>query len=254
MKSWTAKETILPATSPSTSRNCHPLEMQVPLRIPELEAYAIHLAKLVPTNVSPLRPSVTATKEFLLCADLPIELVAFTACILDALTERFAIEWRNATSPPVPSFSSWSRPSCPSEFFTTPAVLASSRVQQVDPSLIILAALSLAYGFLSDATKSNRSWAIIEGNGAFTARQIEATRRTILKDIDYGLQKICGEMVEKMVKDLQSLTRQEVHECLREERNIEKEDGKRHPRLSLDLPSRGVAVWQFGVQTPEPSP
>jgi hypothetical protein len=124
----------------------------------------------------------------------------------------------------------------------------------VDPSLIILAALSLAHGFLSDITKSNRSWAIIEGNGAFDARQIEATRRAILKDIDYGLQRICCEMVEKMVKDLRSVTNRDVPEPSKEERVTVKEEGKRHPRLSLDLHSTGAAVWQFGMQTPEPSP
>lgn len=105
--------------------------------------------------------------------------------------------------------------------------------------VIVLAALALAHGFLIDRLRSSRHWAVKESAGMFSVGEIEAAKRAILQDLDYGLFRIKDEAVQKMLGEMRRSSTL----------------GKRHDRrrtLSINLP--GAAVWSFGVQTPEPSP
>ena len=86
----------------------------------------------------------------------------------------------------------------------------------------------------------------------FEAKELEATRRAILKDMDYGLQRICGEMVDRMVRDLRALSNNTS--SVTTEMGAEKNDAMKQCRISPDTQPRGAAMWQFGIQTPEPSP
>ncbi|PSN71428.1 hypothetical protein BS50DRAFT_584919 [Corynespora cassiicola Philippines] len=208
---------------------------------PELHVYATHLAHLVPLNASSQRPSVSVVTGFLERADLPTETVAFAACILDALSQRFAGSWRDACVPRLSPFSF-----CRQQ----PAM---------GPELVVLSALVLAHGYLDDRGRSNSRWARIIGASLFSAQDIERTKMCMLQDMDYGLFRISEDMVQHMMRDMQracsftsssSSSPSSLVATARTDGIAGKEE--RRPKLSLDL--HGAAVWKFGMQTPEPSP
>lgn len=182
-------------------------------------AYATHLANLVPLNVSTHRPHASVIQGFLTRAGLPDDIVAFAACILDGLSSRFAGTWRH------------------------------SLATRLSPDVIVLASLSLAHGFLVDRMRSSRHWSIKESNGAFSVQQIEATMRAILHDMDYGLSRISNDMVQRRLKNMQPSNPSPVLSATQPE-TVGKEPRRRNMAIVL----QGAAIWQHGVQTPEPSP
>jgi hypothetical protein len=166
--------------------------------------HATHLANLIPAT------SKDVIAGFLERANLPDEVVAFAACVLEGLTQRFEMVWRE-----------------------------SNTRTHTSPDIIVLAALSLAHGYLVDRLRSSRHWSVKESDNMFSVREIEATKRAMLEDIDYGLFKIQHEAVQKTLSEMQRST---ASAC---------KHGRRRT-LSIDL--RGTAIWSHGVQTPEPSP
>lgn len=172
---------------------------------------------------------------FLERANLPPEIVAFAACVLDALSQRFASSWRNALLP------------MPKDFGLTPRFNFQSEAI-ARPELIVLSALSLSHGFLSDRDRSTKHWAQVEGTFQFTVGELEASKWCIFQDIDYGLPRITEEMVQRMLRDMQrslNISTSMAH-------SKETITNGEKPKLSLNL--QGSAVWMHGVHTPEPSP
>ena len=165
--------------------------------------------------------------------------MAFAGCVLDALSARFASVWKEAL--------------VPAEFERDLKNFLRTDTRQhahVSPDLIVLAALSLAHGYLFDRPRSSRHWSIKESGGMFTVQEIEATKRAMLQDMDYGLFRIADEMVKKMLIDMQRpKTTATTNELVREG-SVSKQDRRR--TLSINL--SGAAIWSHGVQTPEPSP
>jgi hypothetical protein len=193
--------------------------------------YATHLANLVPSTHRPHRDVI---RGFLERANLPDEVVAFAACVLDALSERFASTWREALGP-----AEFERDL--KNFLRTDDSQCNTHVS---PNVVVLAALSLAHGFLVDRLRSSRHWSVKESGGMFSIKEIEATKRAILQDMDYGLFRIGNDMVKSMLEDMKrpktmtSLVRESKHD--------------RRRTLSINL--SGAAIWSHGQQTPEPSP
>ena len=213
------------------------------ISLPVLEAntlcivYAIHLTNLVPLNVSTHRPHASVIQGFLDRAELPEEIVAFSACVLDALTSRFASTWRDALAPA-------DQTSDCHDFRR----LDPRQTLHVSPDIIVLAALSLAHGFLVDRMRSTRHWSIKESRGAFSVRDIEATKRAMLQDMDYGLWRISNDTLQRRLKNMQRAKTLPAHTCTPS--TTLAKDRRRNVSLSL----QGAAIWQYGVQTPEPSP
>jgi hypothetical protein len=151
--------------------------------------------------------------------------------VLEQLSARFAGLWRDALVPAeferdLKSFL---------ETDDTPHCGA-----HVSPNVIVFAALVLAHGFLVDRLRSSRHWSVKESAGMFSVREIEATKWAMLKDMDYGLCKIKDEHVMSMMAEMQKM---------------KSASGYKHERrrtLSINL--AGTAIWNHGVQTPEPSP
>jgi hypothetical protein len=189
----------------------------------------------VPTNVSPQRPSVDVVRGFLERASLPDEIVAFSASILDALSQRFASSWRAALVPYQPDL-----------FFQLTAL------PTLAPEVIVLASLALAHGFLADLDRSSKRWVQLEGASLFTVRELEATKWCILADIDYGLSRISDNRVQRMLKDMQHATNFSRSNVSMTVKPSTVEKGDKRPKLNLEF--AGTAVWQNGVHTPEPSP
>jgi hypothetical protein len=161
--------------------------------------------------------------------------VAFSGCVLDALSARFAATWRDALAP-----SDYARDL--DDFLRTD----SRHHVHASPDVIVLSALSLAHGFLVDRSRSSRHWSVKESHRAFTVQEIEVTKRAILQDMDYGLARISNEMVQHRLKNMQrpSASVTSTPNCI----------SKHQRRRNLSISLQGTAIWQFGVQTPEPSP
>lgn len=209
---------------------------------PELEVYATHLSKLVPTKSSPQRPSISFIRDMLDRANLPSEIIAFAACILDALSQRFASSWRTCFAPES------SRPGfAPSSHFN----LHPDPV--VSPDIIVLAALALAHDFMDDRARTTRHWALIEALSLFTVSEIDATKFCLLRDINFGLHRITEDMVVGMLRDMQRAGNMAAPlSQLLARRDSMAGTEERRPKMSLELPR--TTVWLNGLQTPEPSP
>jgi hypothetical protein len=117
-----------------------------------------------------------------------------------------------------------------------------TRHSHVSPDIIVLAALALAHGFCVDRVRSSRHWCVKESGGMFSVKELEATERSMLRDVDYGLFRIEAGMVGSMLRDLQR--REDPVSLL----------SKMSRRRTLSLRLSGTAMWSLGVQTPEPSP
>lgn len=213
-----------------------------PQHSPKLQVYAIHLANLVPRNVSSLAADTSAIQVCLERAGLPAEIVAFAGCILDALSSRFGGAWRQA-------FGASGQLSCD-------APVGYDMCQRsVSPDLVVLAALALAHDFIDDRSWTNSHWAKVEGSGRFEAADVERTKMCILQDMDYALFRINQDMVLRGLRDLQRAydVACPVGSWARKT-SIASGCEEQKPRLSVSTGSLGVAVWVHGVQTPEPSP
>jgi hypothetical protein len=198
-------------------------------------AQATHLANLIPLTASTIRPSVPGIRGFLERSCLPDEVIAFAACILDGLSCRFVATWRETLLP-----SNYARDL---QYFME--IDTCHRVF-VSPDVVVLAALSLAHGFFSDTRRSAHYWAVGMSRNQFTVPELEATKRSILHDMDYGLCRITEGMMESMLRDMQ----QTKPASLASECGTIRAGRRRN--FSIDL--SGTAIWKNGVQTPEPSP
>ncbi|KAH7385423.1 hypothetical protein DE146DRAFT_205021 [Phaeosphaeria sp. MPI-PUGE-AT-0046c] len=202
-KEYTQPHTVRQTTSPHS---------------PELQAQATHLAKLVPAK----------TNAHVICAlleraNLPAEVVAFAACVLEGLSGRFMNSW-------------WDELEQLKLNGQQQDLKRQVRkdVSHCNSDLIVLAALALAHGFLTDRLRSSRHWSVKESDGMFGVREIEATERAMLRDLNYGLSKIKEDAVQKMLGEMGTQKK------------------TRRGTMSIDL--KGTAIWNHGVQTPEPSP
>lgn len=239
---------------------------------------ASHLAKLVPSNACGRRPSVSTIQDYLERSSLPFEVLGLTACILDALSMRFAKKWRHAltlnestpaASPLLEAANAPISPPASPALRTAAPVLNSAVKSCVEPELLVLSALALATGYLDDHQVSLQHWARRISCGVFTARQLSTTQRCVLIDLDYDLHSFTLEFIRDAIEDMhrESLrTRQKaaaaaaaaaaatttvaVVNAVAEEPYAATGEKNRPAPLSL----QGSATWFKGVATPEPSP
>jgi hypothetical protein len=174
---------------------------------------------------------------------LPIEVIAYAGCILDALSPQFSHVRRELCG--------WSKPSAHDFYFGSHLYQQSAALAD----LVVLAALALAQGYIDDGGRSNSHWAKIEAAGRFEAKEIEAMKMCILQDVDYGLFRINEERVQREMRNMQRAC---GFPCstISSARKGKIANGKdeRWLRLSVSTGGSGIAVWAHGVQTPEPSP
>jgi hypothetical protein len=175
------------------------------------------------------RPRIPILAGFLDRANLPNEVVAFAACVLAQLSERFVEDWRSELRP-----STFQR-----DLQSFLATDSTSPQSSISPDIIVLAALSLAHGYLVDRLRSSRHWSVKESAGMYSVAEIEATKRAILWDCDYGLSKIRDGDVMGVCAELRKMTMKTP---------------VKDRRRTLSISLRGAAIWTHGVQTPEPSP
>ncbi|KAK8188072.1 uncharacterized protein BKA78DRAFT_373594 [Phyllosticta capitalensis] len=203
-------------------------------------ASAAHLAKLTPSNASTRRPSTSTITTYLERTHLPLEVLGLAACILDALSMRFAKRWREALL-------SAAGPDSASALLPVPASLPSPPASPIPPELLVLAALALAASYLDDSHVSLRHWAQHVSNCVFTARQLSATQRIILSDLDYDLHSFTPEFVQDSIQNMQRTG------ALMAQKAASAPVAEKSRPAPLQL-GGGSARWCNGITTPEPSP
>lgn len=181
-------------------------------------------------------------RGFLERSCLPDEVVAFAACILDALSCRFAATWRETLLP-----SDYARDL---KFFMKTDTCHHA---SVSPDILVLAALSLAHGFFNDTRRSAHYWAVGMSRNQFTIQELEATKRAILKDMDYGLCRITESMMDSMLRDMQR-TKTVPTAAASSNENDSDSVSKVGRRRDFSIDLSGTATWKNGMQTPGPSP
>jgi len=135
-------------------------------------------------------------------AALPMEIIALSVCILQALNSRFPKAFRKncpLTPPPKPL---WSH------------VLEHN--DNLLPDLLVLAALILAVKFLEDFTESTSTYRDEWGSGIWSVEQINYAQDAILENIGYRIfplwaedmiedalrcMKLAGELYEPVIHD-----------------------------------------------------
>lgn len=185
-------------------------------------------------------------RGFLERAKLPEEIIAFAACLVEELSEAFSESWR-ATVLPL---------SMPNSNSLSWGIYSTLRSE-----IIILAALDIAHGYLSDGDRETKRWTQYEGNDMYTVQELEQTKWCILRDIDFGLARISEEMLQAMLRDMQHAATGYQEKSIstavsktKETVRLQKDERTAHLKLNLDAYNQGAAVWLNGVQTPEPSP
>lgn len=210
-------------------------------------APATHLASLIPpTACLSTAPSVPRIAHYLARSGLPIELIAYSACLLDALTPRFAPAWfaacRDITSPNPAS-------AVPTLRRTTKQPLP------LAPELIVLAALSITSSYHQDHSFSKEFWIRVVAEERFETRQLNRTISVVLQDLGYRLQMFGPERVEEMVGAMRGM--EKGKELERKGEGIGLKGKRERPAVMTGLNAGvglGIAVWMNGVWTPEPSP
>ncbi|OJD34442.1 cyclin-like protein [Diplodia corticola] len=242
----------------------------------DLRGPASHLAKLVPSNACSRRPSVSVIEDYLERSNLPFEVLGLTACILDALSMRFAKKWRHALTlnEPTPAASPLldaangpiSPPASPA-LMTAAPVLNPAIKSHAEPELLVLSALALATGYLDDHQVSLQHWAQRISCGVFSARELSTTQRCVLIDLDYDLHSFTLEFIRDSIEDMHRASLQSrrnaaaaaaaaatttvaVVKDVAEEPYAATGEKNRPAPLSL----QGSATWFKGIATPEPSP
>lgn len=201
---------------------------------PALLGPAIHLTNLIPSSTSLITPSRTTVHAILTRADLPIEILALAACILDSLTSRFALTWRlgcplnTPTAPPAP----------PQE----------PHIDNVHPEVLVLSALILGSQFLDDLSSCTQTYARDWGCSKWSCEQINFTQRCLLENIGYSLLPLCEESIIKYaVRDMERAARRWETAVYNSARDDHGSDSKTE--------SKGMAVSGPGAQiTPAETP
>jgi hypothetical protein len=144
----------------------HPAEFRLILN----PGPSVHLTNLIPSSTSLLTPSIPLTHSLLTRASPPPQTLALAACILDSLTTRFALSWRQncPLAPPAPS-------------------LPHPHIDLISPELLILSALILAVKFLDDEDREISWYAREWGGGLWSNQQINFTNWIILENIGFRL-------------------------------------------------------------------
>ncbi|ORY64983.1 uncharacterized protein BCR38DRAFT_484460 [Pseudomassariella vexata] len=214
----------------------------------DLLAPAIHLTQMIPPGLSREEPS-TATVQFMLShADLPMDLIALAACILDALPSRFRHSWRMSYPRSRRTSPVCKRHTLPS----TPIQLEhDAQADTVLPEVAVLAALMIADKFVADLQEPTSYYASRWGMDIWSCEQINFTERCIMEALGYRILPLWDAQIIKEVRHDIELVRRE----LMDETSGMAPEARDYELCSNRPMSSGEAVVGLGLQlTPAETP
>jgi hypothetical protein len=170
---------------------------------------AVHLVNLIPPAASLSVPSVPLVHDMLVRADLPIDTIALAVCILDSLSSKFSLNWRLLC--PLAQREPTNEITKRHTIQASPMPMAATQlhIDSVNPELIVLAALVIAFKFLVDCQEPTYYYRSAWGRNMWTCEQINLTERCIMENLGYRILPLCHPaLIADAVGDMQRAARQ----------------------------------------------
>ena len=207
---------------------------------------SIHLVNLLPPSASLVTPSVALVHTILDRARLPQDIIALAVCIMDTLDSKFSLNWRLTCPLRCESLLGSSKR------HTIPAGTVSIEqlhIDSVNPEVIILSSLMIAFKFLEDCNEPTRYYASEWGRGVWSCEQINATERCIMNRLEYRILPLWDkDLIDYALEDMRRAGKQA-------EQQIIKASSYETARPSSSPMSSGQAVVGLGLQlTPADTP
>ncbi|KAI1379534.1 hypothetical protein F4677DRAFT_442510 [Hypoxylon crocopeplum] len=141
---------------------------------------AAHLARMLPPGASFMTPSIPIVQGILARANLPMDIIALAACILDSLNSRFSRSWRI-------SFPLNKSCELPKRHTLPSGAVQAVHIDSVFPEVVVLAALMIADKFVEDLQESTQYYGSSWGQNIWTSEQINFTERCIMENLGYRI-------------------------------------------------------------------
>ena len=170
---------------------------------------AVHLVNLIPPAASLSVPSVPLVHDMLVRADLPMDTIALAVCILDSLSSKFSLNWRLLC--PLAQREPTNEITKRHTIQASPMPMAATQlhIDSVNPELIVLAALVIAFKFLVDCQEPTYYYQSAWGRNMWTCEQINLTERCIMENLGYRILPLCHPaLIADAVGDMQRAARQ----------------------------------------------
>ncbi|KAK4251491.1 hypothetical protein C7999DRAFT_37536 [Corynascus novoguineensis] len=168
---------------------------------------AVHLVNLIPPAASLATPSVSLVHEMLVRADLPMDTIALGVCILDSLSSKFSLNWRLLC--PLAQHEPVTEITKRHTIQTSPLAVTQLHIDSVNPEVIVLAALMIAFKFLVDCQEPTRYYGTSWGRNMWTCDQINVTERCIMENLGYRILPLWHPvLIADAVGDMQRAARQ----------------------------------------------
>lgn len=168
---------------------------------------AIHLVNLIPPAASLSVPSVSLVHDMLVRADLPMDTIALAVCILDSLSSKFSLNWRLLC--PLAQREPANEITKRHTIQASPTGATQLHIDSVNPELIVLAALVIAFKFLVDCQEPTYYYRTAWGGNMWTCEQINLTERCIMENLGYRILPLWHPaLIADAVGDMQRAARQ----------------------------------------------
>ncbi|KAH0559799.1 hypothetical protein GP486_003687 [Trichoglossum hirsutum] len=142
---------------------------------------------MIPKPACMVPASPLVIQAFLHRAAVDMEVVALAACIIDRLSNRFAMSWRRECSLIGRDLVSAEDPLTPHGDYHD-----SGEDLFLRPEMIVLASLMVATKFLDDKSIPMAFWTQRVSGGRFSRKQLNTTERLILGDLGFRIQPFCN--------------------------------------------------------------
>ncbi|KAH6856630.1 hypothetical protein B0I37DRAFT_79788 [Chaetomium sp. MPI-CAGE-AT-0009] len=168
---------------------------------------AVHLVNLIPPAASLSVPSVPLVHDMLVRADLPMDTIALAVCILDSLSSKFSLNWRLLC--PLAQREPANEITKRHTIQASPVGATQLHIDSVNPELIVLAALVIAFKFLVDCQEPTSYYRAAWGRNMWTCDQINLTERCIMENLGYRILPLWHPaLIADAIGDMQRAARQ----------------------------------------------
>jgi hypothetical protein len=225
---------------------------------------AVHLTNFSPPSASLTTPSVPLVHAILSRAGLPHDTIALAVCILDSLDRKFCMRWRLNCPLTLTRPELHKRHTLPLESGQQEQVEQQHvYIDTVQPEIIILSTLIIAFKFLDDCSLSTAFYAANWGGNLWTCQQINVTERCIMEALSYRLMPLWKqELIHDALRDIEAAGEYAIMESMRvpspavtSEEALPGHDGLTLVEAKPQLMSSGQAVLGVGEQiTPMETP
>jgi hypothetical protein len=140
-------------------------------------------------------------------ADLPTDIIALAVCILDSLSSKFSLNWRLLC--PLAQREPTTEITKRHSIQASPASTTQLHIDSVNPEVIVLAALVIAFKFVVDCQEPTRYYRESWGRNMWTSEQINVTERCIMENLGCRILPLWDPvLIADATRDMQRAARQ----------------------------------------------